>query len=380
MVKKILKAIGIILGILVALVAVFFIWLSVNEYKPADVETVAVDTSEGKGQQLVDGSEFTVMSWNVGYCGLGDNMDFFMDGGSGETVTTIERNDVNIAGIDGMIAMNNPDVLFVQEIDRNSDRSYNTDQLAKFKSDLATYEDQMNENNVPYETTFAYNFNAEYVPYPVNNMMGHIESGVAVFSKYSIDESTRVSLPCPFKWPIRTVNLKRCLLVNRVPVVDEDGKDTGKELVLINLHLEAYDDGEGKIAQTNALKKLMDDELDKGNYVIVGGDFNQTFSNADISMYPVRDDVWAPGSIDVDDFGSRWQCLMDNSVPSCRSLDQPYKDADHDTFQYYLIDGFIVSDNITVNTVETLDYGFAGSDHNPVLMSVKLGNEEEGDK
>ena len=145
MVKKILKVIGIILGILVALVAVFFIWLSVNEYKPADVETVAVDTSEGKGQQLVDGSEFTVMSWNVGYCGLGDNMDFFMDGGSGETVTTIERNDVNIAGIDGMIAMNNPDVLFVQEIDRNSDRSYNNDQLAKFKSDLATYEDQMNE-------------------------------------------------------------------------------------------------------------------------------------------------------------------------------------------------------------------------------------------
>ena len=50
-----------------------------------------------------------------------------------------------------------------------------------------------------------------------------------------------MQLPCPFSWPTRIANLKRCLLVERIPIADSD-----KELVLVNLHLEAYDDGEGK--------------------------------------------------------------------------------------------------------------------------------------
>ena len=371
--KKILKIVGIILLIPILIVGGFLAWLTIKEYRPADVEAVEVDTTEGKGEKLVSGTEFTVMSWNMGYAGLGDNMDFFMDGGSGETVTTIERQDVNIAGLTGMMAANNPDVLFLQEIDRNSDRTYNVDELFKVKGDLTTYENSMDPENVPYASTFAYNYNAEYVPYPVNDMIGHVESGVAVLSKYEIANAERVSLPCPFSWPVKTVNLKRCLLVNHVPVVDAEGNDTGKELVLINLHLEAYDDGEGKIAQTKALKKLMDEELNKGNYVIVGGDFNQTFSNVDSSMYPVKDGMWTPGSLDTEEFGSRWQCLMDNTTPTCRSLDQPYQGADQDNFQYYMIDGFIVSDNVKVESVETLDYYFAGSDHNPVLLKVSLG-------
>jgi endonuclease/exonuclease/phosphatase family metal-dependent hydrolase len=59
-----------------------------------------------------------------------------------------------------------------------------------------------------------------------------------------------------------------------------------KYLVLVNLHLEAYDDGEGKKAQTEMLKQILQEEADQGNYVIAGGDFNQTFSGTDDSMYP----------------------------------------------------------------------------------------------
>lgn len=38
----------------------------------------------------------------------------------------------------------------------------------------------------------------------------------------------------------------------------------------------------------------------------------------------------------------------------------------------YTIDGFIVSPNVEVTSVETLDAGFAYSDHNPVKLQVKL--------
>ena len=86
-----------------------------------------------------------------------------------------------------------------------------------------------------------------------------------------------MSLPCPFSYPIRLANLKRCLLVNRIPI---EGSD--KELVVINLHLEAYDDGAGKEAQTRMLAQLLREETEKGNYVIAGGDFNQTLDTVDL--------------------------------------------------------------------------------------------------
>ena len=186
-------------------------------------------------------------------------------------------------------------------------------------------------------------------------------------SAFPISSSMRISLPCPFSWPIRTCNLKRCLMVDRIPIADTD-----KQLVVVNLHLEAYDSGEGKIAQTERLVQVLNEEYEKGNYVIAGGDFNQVFSNVDWSMYPADPDKWLPGMIDASAFDSRWSLLMDNAVPTCRSLDQPYAGADPETFQYYLIDGFIVSDNITVKSCKTQDLGFVHSDHNPVKMEITL--------
>ena len=63
---------------------------------------------------------------------------------------------------------------------------------------------------------------------------------------------------------------------------------------------------------------------------------------------------------------------MNEKVPSCRSLIEPYADADKKDFQYYLIDGFIVSDNIKVSSIENQDLGFVVSDHNPVLLKLQL--------
>jgi endonuclease/exonuclease/phosphatase family metal-dependent hydrolase len=163
------------------------------------------------------------------------------------------------------------------------------------------------------------------------------------------------------------INLKRCLLVSRVEI-----EGTDKQLVLVNLHLEAYDDGEGKIAQTKMLAEFLNTEAEKGNYVIAGGDFNQIFSTADTSAYPAQEGKWAAGEIDVTQIDGEWQFLMDSSVPSCRSLDQAYENADKDTFQYYLIDGFIVSDNITVESCENQNLGFKVSDHNPVVLKITL--------
>ena len=60
------------------------------------------------------------------------------------------------------------------------------------------------------------------------------------------------------------------------------------------------------------------------------------------------------------------------AVEETKSLSKPYYDSDKTTHQYYMLDGFILSNNITVNSLETVDLGFKNSDHNPVIMSVTL--------
>ena len=350
---RILKGIGIFLLVVVLLAGGLLGFLSLTEYRPAETEAAVIEGTANR--TLKRGDSFRIVTWNIGYGALGEDADFFMDGGSmvrGQSADAIRKNLENIeTAIDAL----DPDVLFLQEIDRDSSRSHRVKEYADMQGYLSAY-----------QSSFANNYKVSYVPYPMPPL-GKIDSGVATFSSYPVKDAQRIQLPVPFTWPVRTINLKRCLLVSRVPIADSD-----QELVLVNLHLEAYDEGEGKAAQTAMLAELLQTEAEKGNYVIAGGDFNQIFSSADGSRYPTYGDNWTAPVIDVSQISGEWQFLMDESVPSCRLLDRPYRDADLETFQYYLIDGFIVSANIRVDLLETQDLGFAASDHNPVLLCATL--------
>ncbi len=352
-----LKILGLILcrllliAVLTALL--LLVCLSVTEYKPADVELLNVEGSASK--TLRAGDSLTVMTWNIGYGALGDNADFFMDGGSMVYSADNARMGENLRAISSIIGETAPDILLLQEVDLNSWRSRRVDEPAFFARRMPDH-----------AHTFALNYKVVFVPYPFPPM-GRVESGLQLFSAYPVLQAERLQLPISFSWPVSLANLKRGLCVSRIPL---EGSDL--ELVVVDLHLEAYDEGEGKTAQTKMLKNVLEEERAKGNYVIAGGDFNQIFSDYDDGTFAVRDDRWAPGCIDTADFGSTWQFLMDSSVPSCRSLDSVYAGADHSDWQYYLIDGFIVSDNIRVDSLKTQDLDFVYSDHNPVVLKVTL--------
>ena len=118
-------------------------------------------------------------------------------------------------------------------------------------------------------------------------------------------------------------------------------------------------DGGGISAQAN----------DEPIYVLAGGDFNQVFEDAQ-GMYPVRDEsYWQPGMLKNSDLPAGFRCVYDASVPTCRLLNEPYS-GDRSKTQLYVIDGFIVSDNLHVNLVETVDLNFAHTDHQPVFLQV----------
>ncbi len=57
------------------------------------------------------------------------------------------------------------------------------------------------------------------------------------------------------------------------------------------------------------------------------------------------------------------------NAATCRGADIPYKEGvNYST----VIDGFIVSDNVSVISEATVDTAYAYSDHNPVKITFKL--------
>ena len=351
--KKVFSFLFKLIAILVLAVAVLLGWLTATEFSPAPVEAVEV-TRAGNVDTLKVGDTLTVLSWNIGYGGLGKDSDFFMDGGKDARSADEATVKAYLAGISDTIAQSQADLVLLQEVDSNSSRTYGIDER-RFLSDGMSCE------------AYAMNYACPFVPVPMPPI-GKVHSGLYTMTDdLTIDRAERVSLPCPFSWPLRIANLKRCLLVSYLPI---EGSD--RQLVLINLHLEAYDDGEGKIAQTNQLRDFITAEYQKGNYVIAGGDFNQVFPGS-LERYPnTHPENWEPGVLDEKLLPEGWTLACDLSTPTCRLLNQPYNPADTEGTQYYVIDGLILSPNVELKTVETVDAGFANSDHNPVRLELRL--------
>lgn len=342
--KRFLGVAAVLLLSVVSLV----VYLTVTEYRP-EARQAAEQLYIGEGTAVSSEDQMTIYSWNIGYAGLGAESDFFMDGGS-KVNPTSEEVEQNLSAIKEFISSQPADAWLLQEVDVNSARTGYVNELEAISEVYAG------------SFALAYNYKCDFVPIPLPPI-GKIESGIAIFTNGAVkDGFERIALPCPFSWPVSVANLKRCLLVTRLAVEESD-----KEVVLVNLHLEAYDDGKGKIAQTKLLMEILQQEYEKGNYVIAGGDFNQAFPGC-LDTYPVADDVWVPGVLEAGDLPEGFEYVFDGDSASCRSLNMPLNEES----QMYVIDGFIVSENVQVDLVETVELDFANSDHNPVKLQITL--------
>ena len=299
--------------------------------------------------------ELTLATFNIGYGGLGAESDFFMDGGSQVQPLSQALVEKNLAGITALLEEADADIYLLQEVDADAKRSYGIDQRAVLSQGKGM------------DTAYALNYSCDFVPFPWPPI-GRVHSGLYTMSSVSLAEGTgasRYALPCPFAWPVRTANLKRCLLATRIPLTG-----TEQELVVVNLHLEAYDDGAGKAQQTAMLMDLLQEEYAAGNYVIAGGDFNQTFDGID--AYPIHNkEDWVPGVYEEADIPEGFSLQAAQNVPTCRLLNAPYS-GNYEDSQVYVIDGFLISENLSVDRIENMDTEFEYSDHQPVRLEVTL--------
>lgn len=354
--KRLFKIIFKVVVVIVFIVGLFLGYLTVFEYKPSKLTEITVKGAQTNNVDL--DTTYKALTFNIGYASLGKDEDFVMDGGKKGRTDSKAIMQGYLDGITGILNDSTADIYFIQEVDLKSRRSYRVNQVDAISTSLGE----------TYNQTFAYNFKAQFVPFPVSltDYIGYVESGLQTLAKFEMTEAIRHQFPGAFSWPLRVANLKRAMVVHEMPI---NGSD--KSLVIVNLHMSAYD-GDGTLREQEMayLKLFLQEQKVLGNYVVVGGDFNQTFPDA-IGIYPPTQDIWIAYDMEPDFLPSGYRFGVDLGLPSCRLLNQPYNPSDSGT-QYYIIDGFIVSDNISISSVQNLNHGFLYSDHNPIAMSFKL--------
>ncbi|MFA6680980.1 MAG: endonuclease/exonuclease/phosphatase family protein [Sphaerochaeta sp.] len=343
------KTILIVCISLVAVIGIFLGGITLVEYRPQERETLHTIGNES-GDLVETHKEYSIASFNIGYGSLGETEDFFLDGGVNIRPGSKAAVENNLLHIKEKLHDLGSDFYVIQEVDEDSKRSYNINQIDELLLDSMG-------------GSFAYNFKVKYVPFPFPPI-GKVNSGLLSMAKFKIQDAERVSLPNPFSWPLRTANLKRAMLVTRHPI-----QDTEKELVIINFHLEAYDSGEGKIAQTKLLSEIISKEYEKGNYVVAGGDWNQTLIK-DFEADPTLLTEWTAPTVTWDSLPN-WEMGVDQQTPTNRSLIKPYV-GNKDKLAKFFIDGFIVSPNIKILETRVSTMDFAYSDHEPVVMRFML--------
>jgi hypothetical protein len=113
-------------------------------------------------------------------------------------------------------------------------------------------------------------------------------------------------------------------------------------------------------------------EYAAGRRVVIGGDWNFQLMETDFPhtteerflfwLFPFPQDALPEG----------WRIAADAGVPSVRTNHKPYVAGEN---YVTTIDGFIVSPNVAVESVEGFDLGFQHTDHQPVRIRVRAIEE-----
>lgn len=374
--KKIIKITCIVLACIIALFAAViggYVIYVAAQYSRID-DLTELEIKDGQEIAVQCGTEYSLLSYNLGFGAYSPEYSFFMDTGvmnDGTAVAGIyakgmNRADVekNVTGQLRVAAEANADFYFFQEADEKADRSYGINMLTRAQEALPSY-----------GSVYAENFHTANLFYPFNDPIGKTNAGILTLSRFRIESAVRRSFPVTTAFLDKFFDLDRCFSVQYLPVANSTAK-----LALINLHMSAYDEG-GTIRakQLEMLNGVLKEERDKGNYVIAGGDFNHCliadrFDSDEEALQYFKSEQqtpdWVKNSVLKEaELAEGFRIAASLNAATCRGADIPYTEGvNYST----VIDGFLISDNVTVVEEKTIDTQYAYSDHNPVFLRFVL--------
>ncbi len=382
--KKVFKIIGLILCVFVVIIGGYAGYVAIQYYRIEDNLALEVNHEASKKEVSVL-TKYSVTTYNIGFGAYSPDFDFFMDSGvmkDGTKVTgtrgkAIDKEHVenDLKGAIDTIKEINPTFALFQEVDTKAHRSYKINEYQRIVDNFPSN-----------DHVYAENFHSAYLLYPFNDPHGKVNSGIVTLSQHEIKNATRKSFTVS-KGFDKFFDLDRCFSVSEVAV------NNGKKLMLVNLHMSAYDEGgvirAKQMVELSDFLKKMEEE---GNYVVAGGDFNHdllTYNpeyHYDKENFPFKDQTeqvkpdWLAYFFNEDGTSSlpeSYKIVASDNVSTCRAAEMPWEEGVN---YVTVVDGFIVSNNIEVLSHRNIATGnedgtisqYAFSDHQPAYMEFIL--------
>ncbi len=293
------------------------------------------------------GDALTVVAWNLGYGGLGAESDFSADGGKSYLPPSSKTVTKNVAGIVDTLKATDADVYILPEIAKRSPANYWHDLLGAVTRALPDT-----------ERVFSAEVLTRFWPWPIR-----FEHGLAIFSRKQIGAVNIEKLPLEKDKLGGLIQREYAARIVRLPVEGQ------KDWVIIGVHLAAFDkNAETRKAQLARVVELAQALHAEGSPVIIGGDFNLVLAQTSFSATTEPEHRSWVHDFPAEALPAGWRIGADPRVASVRTNERPYKAGENYTA---VIDGFIVSPGVEIESVETRDLGFQFSDHQPVMMKVK---------
>ena len=423
-----------LLGLVILMLVSYVGYVALSYYRIGDI---TLDVNNNQTQTIKDSDigskEFTISTYNIGFGAYERDYSFFMDvsvfkeeyvashgrkGTTGERGRALskERVLVNTNGAYNTIKqLGDLDFMLYQEVDTSSNRSYGVNQV-----------ELGNTTHNTYAHVFGMNYHSAYLAYPFNEPIGKSNSGISTYSKYQIATAERREFKITDSFFGKFFDLDRAFTISEMPI-----ENSAKSLFIFNIHMSAYDEsGVVRKVQLAQLKEAITTARDlngKDNYVIIGGDFNHDLVIDNPNMgSDYQDNIFDKQETDIIktdwynylrlDASKDGQEVIDllsgekviyeydfkdmhlnaygpTNIGTARDASVPFADKNNNGIvdpAMVAIDGFLVSDNISVTNIKTIGsgpglqaenllesdprygLGFVYSDHNPVLMNFKL--------
>ncbi|MGB3296472.1 MAG: endonuclease/exonuclease/phosphatase family protein [Phormidesmis sp.] len=335
--KMLLKWLSLLVGLPTAMIALFYVWGTSGSYSQQNYAAV-VNYREGGlnyGESAsLDETSHTIVSYNLGYLsGLANNTTAATDRAFFEA--NRQRAITALRAVD-------PDIVAFQEIDFGSKRSYGLDQSKAMAQALELF-----------FGAIAISWDKNYVPFPFwppAAQFGKVLSGQSILSRRPIQKNSRIVLEKVASNPF----YYNAFYLDRLAQVSEILLDT-KPLIVINVHLEAFDEPT-RVSQTQFVRKLAEDYA-KTHPVIVLGDFNSALNRTDVET-----------KLSIQEMAKSEQFAA--AVPQAEWAESPTFPSDSPKYKL----DYIWYTPSTIEMIQTKVVSAAGksSDHLPLMMRFRL--------
>ncbi len=336
---KILKGLSLLVGLPVGAIALFYLWGTSGSYPKQNYAAIVNYAKKGinEGAVMTGEDTHTIVSYNLGYLsGLANN-----------TTAKTERAFFEANQQQAIAALKavNPDIVAFQEVDFDSSRSYRVDQSKAIAQAL----DMMHG-------AIAISWDKNYVPFPYwppSAQFGKILSGQSIISRFPfpVQKNSRVVLEKVASNPF----YYNAFYLDRLAQVSEFFL-LGETLVVINVHLEAFDEPT-RVRQTRFVRSLAEDYA-KTHPVIVLGDFNSSLNRAEESEFSIK--IMA----DSDQF--------DSAVPEAEWGNKAMATFPSDRPEYKLDYIWYTPNTIEVLKTDVISAAGEASDHLPLMMQFRI--------